>query len=74
MRKDHISRVPWSIEPSLKQKTEEVGIDFDKFIEGLKANLSDVEMAKDFNVSSKTIAHLRDHFEQLGIHSVMGQD
>lgn len=74
MREDYISRVPWSTEPSLKEKTEEVGIDFDKFIDGLSKNLSDTEMAKDFNVSSKLIAHLRQHFEQLGIHSVMGQD
>lgn len=74
MTEDYISRVPWSTEPSLKEKTEEVGIDFDKFIAGLAANRSDMEMAKEFNVSSKTITYLREHFEQLGIHSVMGQD
>jgi len=74
MAEEYVSRVPWSIEPSLKEKTEEVGIDFDKFIAGLAKNLSDMEMAKDFNVSSKLISHLRKHFEELGIHSVMGQD
>ncbi|MFZ5650500.1 MAG: helix-turn-helix domain-containing protein, partial [Bacillota bacterium] len=28
------SRVPWSTEPSLKQKTDEAGVDFDRFIYG----------------------------------------
>jgi hypothetical protein len=74
MAEDYVSRVPWSTEPSLKEKAEEVGIDFDKFIDGLDNNLTDMEMAQDFNVSSKVISHLRKHFEELGIHSIMGQD
>lgn len=68
------SRVPWSTEPSLKTKTEEVGIDFDAFIEGLKNNKSDAEMAREFGVSSKVIMHLRDHFMRRGLGSIMGQD
>jgi len=74
MAEDYSSRVPWSTEPSLKAKAEEVGIDFDKFIAGLASNSSDMEMAKEFKVSSKTIMYLRKHFEELGLHSVMGQD
>mgnify|MGYP000858031754 CR=1 FL=1 len=74
MADDFVSRTPWSTEPSLKEKTAEVGINFDNFIASLAGKQSDLEMAKDFNVSTKTIAHLREHFEQLGIHSVMGQD
>jgi len=74
MAENFLSRVPWDIEPSLKEKTEEVGIDFDRFLNGLKQNLTDREMAENFKVKSKTIANLREHFEQLGIHSVMGQD
>jgi DNA-directed RNA polymerase specialized sigma subunit len=74
MAEDFVSRVPWSAEPSLKEKTEEVGIDFDSFIAGLEANKTDTEMAEEFNVSTKTITHLREHFEHLGIHSIMGQD
>jgi len=68
------SRVPWSTEPSLKEKTEEMGIDFDRFIYGLKYNQTDVEMAGEFGVSEKTIRHLRDHFMSHGVGSIMGQD
>ena len=68
------SRVPWSTEPSLKFKTNEVGIDFDEFIEGLKENKTDTEMAEEFGCSEKTIFHLRDHFIRKGIGSIMGQD
>jgi DNA-directed RNA polymerase specialized sigma subunit len=68
------SRVPWSTEPSLKQKTDDVGIDFDDFIAGLKNKLSDVEMAAEFGVSEKTISYLREHFMSHGLGSIMGQD
>lgn len=68
------ARVPWTTEPSLTTKTEEVGIDFDKFIEGLKNDKSDAEMAQEFNVTEKTIYYLRDHFITRGILSTMGQD
>lgn len=68
------SRVPWSTEPSLKQKTDEVGIDFDRFIYGLKYNKSDVEMAGELGVSEKTVSHLREHFMHRGLGSIMGQD
>lgn len=68
------SRVPWGAGPSLKEKTDEVGIDFDKFIDQLSKNKTDMEMAKEFGVSEKTIFHLRDHFERKGLGSVIGQD
>jgi uncharacterized membrane protein len=68
------SRVPWTTEPSLVTKTEEVGINFDNFIDGLKNDKSDAEMASDFSVSEKTISHLRNHFMTHGIGSTMGQD
>lgn len=68
------SRVPWSTEPSLKFKTDEVGIDFNEFIAGLKDGKSDVEMADEFNVTEKLIYHLRDHFMRYGLGHVMGQD
>ncbi|MBS3976556.1 MAG: helix-turn-helix domain-containing protein [Syntrophomonadaceae bacterium] len=74
MAEDFQSRVPWSTEPGLKQKTREVGIDFDRFIEQIAANRSDVEIASDFGVPIKVITHLRDHFLHLGIHSIVGQD
>lgn len=68
------SRVPWSTEPSLATKTEELGIDFDMFIEGMKNDKSDSEMANEFGVTEKTISYLRNHFITRGIGSIMGQD
>ncbi|MFZ5597305.1 MAG: helix-turn-helix domain-containing protein [Bacillota bacterium] len=68
------SRVPWSTEPSLKEKTDELGIDFDRFIHGLKYNKPDIEMAGEFGVSENAIRHLREHFERKGLGSIMGQD
>jgi len=74
LAEDFRSRAPWGTEPGLKQKAEEVGVDFDRFIDHLAANRSDTEIAREFGVSEKTISHLREHFERLGIHSIMGQD
>lgn len=68
------SRVPWSTEPSLKTKAEDVGVDFDAFISALKNDKSDFEMASEFGVSINVIAHLRDHFIHKGLGSIMGQD
>ncbi|MDN5293856.1 MAG: hypothetical protein PWQ91_1028 [Eubacteriales bacterium] len=74
MEEDFISRVPWSVRPSLKAMTEEVGVDFNRFLEGLKNNRSDAEMAAEFGVTEKTISYLRDHFYRYGLGSIMGQD
>lgn len=68
------SRVPWSTEPSLQSKAEEVGVNFDAFIDGLKNNKTDQEMGKEFGVTPKTIGYLREHFMTKGIGSIMGQD
>lgn len=68
------SRVPWSSEPSLKEMTREVGVDFDRFIEGIKDDKNDSEMAQELNVSEELIYHLKDHFYTHGVHSVVGQD
>jgi len=69
-----MSRAPWSLQPSLKGMTEEVGIDFDTFIKFLKDNKQDAEIAQEFGVSNKTIVGLREHFEKYGVHSIVGQD
>jgi len=74
LTEDILSRVPWGMEPSLKDKTEEVGIDFDRFIEGMKMNRNNMELAKEFGVSEKLIGHLREHFEKIGVHSIVGRD
>ncbi|OPY58216.1 MAG: hypothetical protein A4E55_01111 [Pelotomaculum sp. PtaU1.Bin035] len=68
------SQVPWSSEPSLKEMTYEVGVDFDRFIDGLKEDKTDAEMAKEFDVSEKLVYYLREHFYTRGIGSIMGQD
>jgi len=68
------SRVPWSTEPSLKDKAREVGVDYDRLIDGIKEDKSDSEIASELAVSEKLIYHLRKHFYTHGIHSIMGQD
>ncbi len=68
------SRVPWSTEPSLKFKAEEVGVDYNELIDGIKEGKSDAEMAEEFDVTEKLIYHLRDHFMRHGLGSIMGQD
>ncbi len=68
------SRVPWEAGPSLKEMTDEVGIDFDRFLEAVGANKSDMEMAGEFGVTEKTITCLREHFYKKGIGTTVGQD
>ena len=68
------SRVPWSSEPSLKEMAHEVGVDSDRFIDCLKENKSDQEIAGELDVSEKLVYHLREHFYSHGVGSIMGQD
>lgn len=68
------SRVPWEAGPNLKEMTDEIGIDFDRFIEDIGANKTDMEMASEFGVTEKAVANLREHFYRKGLGSVMGQD
>ncbi|MCF8012368.1 MAG: helix-turn-helix domain-containing protein [Clostridiales bacterium] len=74
MRKSTRSRVPWSAEPSLERMTEEIGVNFNEFVDAVKNKKSDAEMANEFNVSEKTITNLREHFMHKGVGSIMGQD
>ncbi|MFZ5899662.1 MAG: helix-turn-helix domain-containing protein [Bacillota bacterium] len=73
MAKDELGP-PWSTQPSLKIKCQEIGIDFKKFIHGLSQNRSDQDLAHEFNVPEKTIVNLREQFMRYGVDSVMGQD
>jgi len=68
------SRVPWEAGPNLKEMTDEVGIDMDRFVEAIGANRTDMEMAQDFGVTEKTIACLKDHFYRKGLGTTVGQD
>jgi len=74
MDEDFRSRVPWNWQPHFSEICAEAGVDFDRFLESLAENRSDMELADEFSVSAKTIGYLRDHFENYGIGSVLGQD
>lgn len=68
------SRVPWDMQPGLKEIADEVGVDFDNLIKGFKEDKTDYEMAEELGVTEKMVFHLRDHFMRYGIGSVQGQD
>ncbi len=68
------NRVPWVAGPTLKEMTDEVGVNFDRFIDLLAINKTDTEIAQEFGVNEKTIYHLRNHFERKGLGSTVGQD
>lgn len=63
---------PWGMEPSLEAMCEEAGVDFEQFLDSVKQNKSDTDMADAFGVKELTIFSLRDHFERHGIDSVAG--
>ncbi|WP_366924557.1 hypothetical protein MFMK1_001538 [Metallumcola ferriviriculae] len=63
---------PWDLQPSLKEKAEEIGVDVDQLIDGFKQNKSDQEIAQEFGVTAKAINYLRDDFEKFGLHSMQG--
>lgn len=65
---------PWSAQPSLKAMVEDVGIDFDTFLNDLGDGKNDKDIAVKAGVSPKVIRHFREHFEKYGIDSIMGQD
>jgi hypothetical protein len=68
------SRVPWEAGPNLKELAEEVGVNMDSFVDSIGANKSDVEMAEEFDISEKTVAHLKEHFFRKGLGTTIGQD
>ncbi|HHV35217.1 MAG TPA: helix-turn-helix domain-containing protein [Syntrophomonadaceae bacterium] len=53
---------------------EDVGIDFDTFLNDLGDGKNDKDIAVKAGVSPKVIRHFREHFEKYGIDSIMGQD
>lgn len=72
--KSHTNHAPWSMDASLKDKTTEVGIDYNQFIEQLRRQASNSDMAKFFNKKEEVISNLRWHFEQFGVNSIQGRD
>ena len=53
---------PWSVEPSLKFACDEAGVDFNQFVDGLKSNKSDQEMASELGVTTITVLSLMERF------------
>ncbi|MGI6712811.1 MAG: helix-turn-helix domain-containing protein [Bacillota bacterium] len=74
MDEEYRSRVPWNWQPYLSEMCAEVGINYDRFIDRLAINKSDMEIADEFNVNPKIISYLRSHFDNYGIGSVFSQD
>lgn len=74
MYDDFPSRTPWNWQPYLSEMCAEVDVNYDKLIEGLAANKSDNEIASELKTKEETVRHLRNHFENYGVGSVMGQD
>ena len=74
MSERDMSRAPWSTEPSLKQKAQDLGVDFDQLIEEIKSDHSDPEIAKRLGITVKATRHLKNHFMTHGVGSIMGQD
>lgn len=66
---------PWSVEPSMHFVCDEVGVDYNKFIQSLAAQKNDTEMAREFGVSDKTIRSLKERFYSVeSITGNYGQD
>ncbi len=71
---DFASRIPICPELSLKEKSTEENVDYNEFLNHLKNQKSDQEMADELGITPKTAEHLRKHFETVGVHSLLGQD
>lgn len=74
MYDDFPSRVPWNWQPYLSEMCAEENVDYDKLIAGLAENKTNRELADSLNANEKTVQYLRNHFEQYGVGSVIGQD
>ncbi|MBC7345071.1 MAG: helix-turn-helix domain-containing protein [Clostridia bacterium] len=74
MRREFMSRTPWSTQPSLKEMAREIGVDFDRFITAIREGREDAEIAEELGVNADSVASLRSHFQRFGVHSVFGQD
>ncbi|MGS0764319.1 helix-turn-helix domain-containing protein [Syntrophomonas curvata] len=65
---------PWSRIQGLDEMCAEAGVDFDSFINDMKANVGIREMAAKHKVSLDTMSLLQEHFIKYGLSSVMGGD
>ena len=65
---------PWGWQPSLEHMAREAGVDFNRFLELVKQQVAEDQMAAVLRVSPQTIRSLKDHFMSFGVDSVQGQD
>lgn len=65
---------PWSRMPSLKEMSEEVGIDFDDLVKAIRTEMSPSEMSQRFDISEELASNFTEHFFRYGIGSVMSGD
>ena len=71
---DFASRVPLCPDVSLKEKSKEENVDYNEFLGHLVNQKGDQEMANELGIAVSTVEHLREHFEKVGVHSILGQD
>ncbi|HEX3012293.1 MAG TPA: helix-turn-helix transcriptional regulator [Syntrophomonadaceae bacterium] len=65
---------PWSRIPSLKEMTDEAGVDHDHFIALIELGYTTGQMAENLQISESTVSQLKEHFFKFGISSVIGGD
>ncbi|MGE5371100.1 MAG: helix-turn-helix domain-containing protein [Solirubrobacterales bacterium] len=65
---------PYTNEPSLREMTRELEIDFDDFIKSMGQNVEVQTMAERYGISEATMQSLADHFLHHGINTVVGGD
>lgn len=66
---------PWGKEPSMKIVCEEAGVNFNQFVNALKDEKSDMEVANEFGVDKETIKSLKKRFYEVeSITGNTGQD
>ena len=53
---------PWGLEPSMNSACEQAGIDYESFVRGLRLDVSDEDMAAEFEVEETTVKNLKERF------------
>lgn len=74
MSNDSWARVPWNAGLSLKDVAQDLNINYNDFIDQLKENKNDKDIADNLKVAEEIVYHLRQQFERFGLDSIQGQD
>ncbi len=56
---------PWGTEESMEYVCEEMGVDYDTFVEGVKNNRADEEMASELGVGEAAVKALKERFFEM---------